>query len=578
MTAGTWRHAAGIIGANRWSFLGSVGFYVVFFVLVLAPGLINRAIFDALSGRGPAGVNVWSLIGLVVGLEFGRFGMLYGGGVLFNVFRYGGEALLKRNMMDWLVSAPGARVLPGSPGEAVSRFRDDVLETVGLSTILIVSPQVLTGAVAFAIMLHVNAVITLVVAAPMLAAVALTYLLTRRIQGYRKAAREATAAVTSFIGETFGAAQSIKLAGAEARVVGRLKALNDHRRAASIRDLMFSSALTVTNANIAATATGCVLLLAAQSMRLGHFTIGDFTLFATYLGMVSASPGLVGQILATERQSSVSLRRMRELTSDAPPLQLVARPRRAATPPIPAADALRTLTVRGLTRLHPDGGRGVAGVDLDLERGAFMVITGRVGAGKTTLLRALLGLVPRDAGEIRWNGRLVDDPATFMVPPRCAYTAQAPRLFSETIRDNILMGEAASNEALAGAVALAVFDADLAGFDAGLETLVGARGVTLSGGQLQRAAAARMFVRDADLLVFDDISSALDVATEQALWRGLFADGRRTCLAVSHRRAAFVRADEIVLLDEGRVVGRGDAATLQRESELFRSIWRDEDD
>jgi ATP-binding cassette subfamily B protein len=172
----------------------------------------------------------------------------------------------------------------------------------------------------------------------------------------------------------------------------------------------------------------------------------------------------------------------------------------------------------------------------------------------------------------------VDDPATFMVPPRCAYTPQAPRLFSETIRDNVLMGAVASDEALASAVALAEFDADVGSFDAGLETLVGARGVTLSGGQLQRAAAARMFVRGTELLVFDDISSALDVATEQALWRGLFAGGGRTCLAVSHRRPAFVRADEIVLLDEGRVAARGDASTLRRESELFGAIWRDEED
>ena len=576
MTAGTWRHAAGAIRANGGSFSASIGFYVVYFTLVLAPGLINRAIFDHLSGRGPAGVNVWSLIGLVVGLELGRFCMLYCGGVLFNVFSFRGEALFKRNMMDWLVNAPCPRVLPGSPGEAVSRFRDDVLESVRLTTILIVSPQVLTGAAAFAIMLHVNAAITLVVAVPMLSAVGLTYLLTRRIQAYRRAAREATAAVTSFIGETFGAVQSIKLAGAEGRVVGRLKALNDHRRSASIRDLMFSSALAVTNINIAAVATGCVLLLAAQSMRLGHFTIGDFTLFATYLGMVSGAPNMVGQILATERQSVVSLKRMRELTPDAPALQLVAR--RPLGSPAPGADPLKALSVRGLTRRHPDSGRGVEGVDLDVARGAFVVITGRVGAGKTTLLRTLLGLIPCDGGEVRWNGRLVDDLATFMVPPRCAYTPQAPRLFSETIGDNILMGDSASDDALAAAVSLAVFDADLAGFDAGLGTLVGARGVTLSGGQLQRAAAARMFARNADLCVFDDISSALDVATEQALWRGLFADGRRTCLAVSHRREAFAHADEIVLLDEGRVVARGDAETLRRGNELFRSIWREEDD
>jgi ABC-type multidrug transport system fused ATPase/permease subunit len=572
-SARAWRHAAGVIWANRVSFFGSVAFYIGFFTLVLAPGLINRAIFDALSGHAAAGLNVWSLVGLLIGLELGRFGLLYFGGVLFNVFRYGGEALLKRNMMDWLVTAPGPRTLPGSPGEAVSRFRDDVLETVSLSTILIVCPQVLTGVAGFAIMLRVNAPITLVVVLPMLATVGLTYLVTRRIQTYRKAAREATAAVTSFIGETFGAVQAIKLAGAEDRIVRRLGDLNEARRHASVRDLMFSSTLSLFNTNVAAFGSGCVLLLAAQAMRQGAFSVGDFTLFATYLGLVSAAPLMVGQVLAVERQSAVSIGRMRELMSDAPALKLVSR---AGTPVRPQVAApLQTLKVQGLSRLHPGAGRGIRDIDLDLTRGDFVVITGRVGAGKTTLLRTLLGLTPRDCGEVLWNGVRVEDLATFMTPPRCAYTAQAPRLFSETLRDNILMGAHADGAALTDAVALAAFDEDVAQFDAGLDTLVGTRGVTLSGGQLQRAAAARMFVRQPDLLVFDDISSALDVATEQALWRGLFAAGRRTCLAVSHRRAAFARADTIVVLDEGRVAARGDAASLRRGSELFRTIWRD---
>jgi ATP-binding cassette subfamily B protein len=575
--ASAWCHAGGIIRAHPLSFLASAGFYVCFFALVLLPGLINRAIFDGLSGHAAAGLNVWSLIGLLIGLEMGRFGLLYCGGVLFNVFRYGGEALLKRNMMDWLVNAPGPRVLPGSPGETVSRFRDDVIETINLSTVLIVSPQVLTGVAAFAIMLRINALITLVVVAPIVATVSLTYLLTRRIQGYRKAAREATAAVTSFIGEIFGAVQSIKLAAAEDRVVARLRKLNEHRRAASIRDLMFSSVLAFLNTNIAALGTGCVLLLAAQAMRQGRFTVGDFTLFATYLGLVSAAPLLVGQILAIERQSGVSIGRMRGLMAGAPALQLVARPPRRDAAPASPPEPLRTLSVRGLTCLHPTSGRGVRDIDLTLKHGDFVVITGRVGAGKTTLLRALLGLIPRDGGEIAWNGASVTDPASFMVPPRCAYTAQAPRLFSETIGDNVRMGESASAEALADAVRLAVFEQDLAGFEAGLDTLVGTRGVTLSGGQLQRVAAARMFVRQTDLLVFDDISSALDMPTEQALWRGLFAAGERTCLAVSHRREAFLRAVEIILLDEGRIVARGDATSLKRESDLFREIWRHDD-
>ena len=100
-------------------------------------------------------------------------------------------------------------------------------------------------------------------------------------------------------------------------------------------------------------------------------------------------------------------------------------------------------------------------VSLELERGTFTVVTGRIGSGKTTLLRALLGLLPKDAGEIRWNGELVEDPASFFVPPRSSYTGQIPLLFSESIRDNILMGLPKERVDLPGAVWKAVLDQDL---------------------------------------------------------------------------------------------------------------------
>ncbi len=159
-------------------------------------------------------------------------------------------------------------------------------------------------------------------------------------------------------------------------------------------------------------------------------------------------------------------------------------------------------------------------MDLSLARGTMTVVTGRVGAGKTTLLRTLLGLPPREAGEIRWNGQAVDDAAAFFAPPRCAYTAQVPRLFNETLRQNILLGLPDDPALLDAAVRAAVLEDDVRALDAGLETLVGSAGVKLSGGQVQRAAAARMFVRQPELLVFDDLSSALDVETERALWEG----------------------------------------------------------
>lgn len=259
------------------------------------------------------------------------------------------------------------------------------------------------------------------------------------------------------------------------------------------------------------------------------------------------------------------------LTSHHP---LYLKPLFAATPSLPAIaqphhrdPALQELRVCNLTYLYPGTTQGIQNVNLAIARGSFVAITGPIGSGKTTLLRALLGLLPLQDGSIYWNDRPVADPANFFVPPRCAYTPQVPQLFSNSLKENILLGLERSEAELTTAIEMAVFGNDVAAMGDGLDTPIGVKGVRLSGGQLQRAAAARMLARQPDLLVFDDLSSALDVETERKLWTRLFSHHPHpnpqspiqktawmpTYLVVSHRRAVLERSDRILVLNHGRV-------------------------
>lgn len=565
------------------------------------PGILIREFFNTLTEQSPFSLSPWAWIALLLAIGLARITAIFTGRITKTQHRFTMSALVRHNLLTGLMQRAGAEPLtmghvhaPISPGAVISFFREDASQiednVVGTNEIL--------GAGVFAVgslalLWSVNARMTVVVFLPLLLMALLLHRLGDRIKRYRRVSRQATQQVTSLVGEVFASVQAIQVAGAEATVLNHMRQLCDRRQHLMVRDQLLTTLLESSFDNLVSIGTGVILLSAAQAMRASThpLTVGDLALFVYYLTYITYFLRFLGRFLTLTKQSEVSFERMAALLNAdtqtvvahqplyLPPLIGPPPDGPTGSPMTPPGPPLQQLAALHLTYHYPGTDRGITDVSLQLERGSFTVVTGPVGAGKTTLLRALMGLLPLQSGELYWNGDRITNPAAFFVPPRSAYTPQVPQLFSHTLRENILLGlepssdhfnPALSEDGLSRALALAVFDQDVAAMPDGLDTVIGPKGMRLSGGQLQRAAAARMLVRQPELLVFDDLSSALDVETEQQLWARLFSRHAATAnshvqgsdsqtihaptyLVVSHRRAVLERSDRIIVLNHGRV-------------------------
>jgi ABC-type multidrug transport system fused ATPase/permease subunit len=346
-------------------------------------------------------------------------------------------------------------------------------------------------------------------------------------------------------------ARTVKLAAATPQVHAHLRKVDGGRVAAAVREHRVQALLDGVP----------IVMVQCGVVAAWWFFVGGAWPLATALLVTNAVSGFdwFGRVAGMVVTEAPGTRAWQKETSrfaggadlmDLPPdVDLVSgqAPAPVSVEPVP----LRELRLDGYSAVHEDGTIGVSDVDLTVRAGELVLLVGQVGSGKSSLLSSLAGLIDHD-GTIRWNDTPVEDAQTFLRPGQVAHVAQVPRVLSGTFADNVRLGH---ERAFDGPVADARLEPDIdeAG---GKDALVGHRGVRLSGGQVQRLALARALATDAELLLADDVSSALDAATEIELWRAL-RERRATVIGATSKRAALAQADRVVVLVDGEVAATG---------------------
>ncbi|MFD5821354.1 ATP-binding cassette domain-containing protein [Nesterenkonia xinjiangensis] len=537
----------------RWGLFGMLMFLLI--ALFSPQGLITNWLWGRIAGSLASGrEDVWGLVILLAGASVLIMPAVFALGV--NLYPRWWVSCLSRHRTRVLAGQLGEpRLETTPPGEVVARAMDgDRIQDYAdrwadlCNAIIIVLLSVLVSGTWW---------VGGVLASVLIVSAAASW--AGRPAAGRSAKRAADARVEfgRVLVSALDAARTVKLSAATAPVSRHLNAVDSRRVEAQVREhriqavldgvpgLVIAAGVTFSWAMHFTGAWGLATTVLASGSVMG------FTWYGLCAGsVVTKAPGARAWQVATQRLAGgQSIYRrvdgVHELAGCAPP------------PGDEQHDEFRSLTLQGFSAVHSDGIIGVEDVDLTVTRGELILILGGIGSGKSSLLRSLAGLVPH-RGKILWNGAEVTTD-TFLRPRRVAYVAQMPRVLSGTFDDNIRLDH---DRGTSEAVRMARMEQDIS--DAGgLHAVVGHRGVRLSGGQVQRLATARALATGSELLLADDVSSALDASTEVELWQALREEGV-TVIGSTSKRAALARADRVVILEAGRVVAVGPWRSLSR--------------
>ncbi len=488
---------------------------------------------------------------------------------------------LRRDLLrKWSALSP-AYYHGHSTGDLLSRALSDVEVVREFATMGINQSAAglsMLAAVIYMMVAHGDWRLTLAGMGPLLVIPVLVRYLGPKIREQSMRCQEALGSMAQTVEEVVGGIRAVKAFGNERVVIGQLERKVDDIVAEKIKLVRHSSlfgALVPLMANLGfITVLGYGGFLAINKA----ITIGDYVAFTLYVALLRNPLEHLGQVLNVIQRATASLNRIAELLQVEPAVYdrqgpLLDRPLQG------------TLKVEGLTFRYPGTEREVlTDISFHVKQGKTLGIIGPMGSGKTTLADLLLRLYDPPEGTVFVDGEDILRYPLARLRQGMAYVPQDGFLFSTTLTENIgFSDEHPDRERVKNAARLTAVYENIARFPEGFETEVGERGVRLSGGQKQRIALARIIYKDAPIRILDDSLSAIDTNTERLIMRNLggrsnlkahmCSENRKTTIIISHRLSSVQHADEIIVIDEGRIIERGDHARLIKTGGPYATIW-----
>ena len=314
--------------------------------------------------------------------------------------------------------------------------------------------------------------------------------------------------------------------------------------------------------------TALVLLIGGISVINGNLSLGDFTAFYTYMLMLASPLRMVGMALGMGQRAIAAGNRLFEILDRDP--EITAPPGAPALP-----DGAGLIEMKDVSLRYSEGTpEALTGIDLTVEAGKRVAIVGPSGSGKTSLVALIARLYDPTEGTISIDGADLKTVDITSLRTHTAYVSDDSFLFGDTVAENIAYARGdATRDDVIHAATLAHADGFIRELPDGYDTVVGERGLTLSGGQRQRVAIARALLADPRVLILDDATSSLDATTERAIRQGLAeAMENRTTLVIAHRLSTISLADEVLVMDRGRIIDRGSHEELLERSQLYSDL------